>query len=88
MNDNKTNVSEAELNDKELDAAAGGYSSLEYMAKGNMKTPGHICWQCGWEFEYAPGLNMGNADDPWRHFCSPECKKKYDTRYMSLNPRG
>lgn len=71
-----------ELNDEKLDEVAGGGDGgrASYWANGNMRSQ-ETCWQCGRDFSYAPGVNMGNADDPWKHFCSPECKQKYDSRY-------
>ena len=73
-----------EIGDEELDKASGG-SELESKAYYNAYGSTHslqTCWQCGTEFRYAPGVNARNLNDPWKHFCSPECKQRYEANHM------
>ena len=74
-----------EMKDEELDKVAGG-TPVRHPGDQKMLCK---CWVCETKYWYAPGLNLGNLDDPWRHFCSPECKQKYDNRYIGQpgNPR-
>lgn len=76
-----------EMKDEELDkVVAGGTPPVRHPGDQKILCK---CWVCETEYWYAPGLNLGNLDDPWRHFCSPACKQKYDNRYIGQpgNPR-
>ena len=85
MEEKKKNVNRTtELNGEELDKVAGG-SELESKAYYNAYGSTHslqTCWQCGTEFWYAPGVNARNLNDPWKHFCSPKCKQRYEANHM------
>ena len=80
----KKNDQVPEVRDEALDTVSGG-SEFEtkgyYNANGNMHSL-QTCWQCGTEFWYAPGVNARNLNDPWKHFCSPECKQEYEANHM------
>ena len=74
-----------ELNPDELEQVGGGLNGLEYFAHGNSKII-CTCWSCGKTYEYAPGLNLNDPNDPWRHYCSAACRDKQQF-YAVGNPR-
>ena len=86
MEEKKNILPNGEVKDEALDAVAGGSGELEsrasYYAHGDMGQ-WQTCWQCGHDFWYVPGANLRNLNDPWRHFCSKECKQKYEASFSS-----